>query len=580
MLILGIGSFLEHDPAAALLADGRVVAAAEEERFSRRKHARRELPVRAAAYCLNEAGVSGADVDLVAVPWSEAAYYRHLWRFVRRTWRTKPSHAVKAVTKARARNVEKRRWVAETLRSVGIDPAGVEIAWVEHHIAHASSAFHLSGFHEAAILTLDGKGEFTATLSARGRPDGRIEVVDEVLNPDSLGLFYATLTQFLGFEAHDGEFKVMGMAAYGDAARAPDLAPLLAIDPATGDYRVNDDLVWVRRAKRYEGRRFSRALVDLLGCPPREGDEIDQPYIHIAAAAQRRLEEAALALLETRLARDLERHGSLCLAGGCALNVRMNQRLLAHPLVRRVFVQPAAHDAGTALGAATAAAVARGERVEPMAHAYLGPAFAPDACRRALEAAGLAFREPPDLVDAVARLLAAGEVVAWFQGRLEWGPRALGARSILAHPGRPGTADRINADVKLRERWRPFCPSVLAERAAEVLGSAHPAPFMTLSFDVPSSWRDRIGETVHVDGTARPQVVDAATSPLYHRLIARFEQLTGLPAVLNTSFNRRGEPVVCTPEDALATFLGSGLRLLAIGPYLVDRRIDGGADAR
>jgi carbamoyltransferase len=203
-----------------------------------------------------------------------------------------------------------------------------------------------------------------------------------------------------------------------------------------------------------------------------------------------------------------------------------------------------------------------------MTHAYLGPAFSAPACRAALESADLSFEEPADLVGTVAERLAAGEVVAWFQGRMEFGPRALGARSILAHPGRPGTADRVNAEIKLRERWRPFCPSVLAERAPEVLGSAHPAPFMTLSFAVPSAWRTRIGETVHVDGTARPQTVTAEASPLYHRLIRRFEELTGLPAVLNTSLNRRGEPIVCTPEDAVAMFLGSGLGWLAIGPYL------------
>jgi carbamoyltransferase len=565
--VLGIGSLLDHDPSAALVVDGRLVAAAEEERFCREKHARRRFPLEAARYCLREAGLAPEDVEVVAVPWSERAYRRHMWAYARRAAFSKPSHAWKAIAKAGERNREKRDMLARGLRDLGIDPARVEVDWVEHHLAHASSAYHLSGFDEAAILTIDGKGEFTATMLARGR-GAAIERIHEILNPDSLGLFYATITEFLGFESHDGEFKVMGMAAYGDPARV-DLGALISSDGR--GYRVNDDLVWVRRGKRVKGRRYSARLVEMLGAPPRERDDQLEPYVHIAAAAQRTLEAIVLRLVDAWLAPDLARHGTLCLAGGCALNVRMNQRLLAHPLVKRIFVQPAANDAGTALGAATFAATARGTRLEPMRHCYLGPAFDAAACRQALEAAGLPFEEPGDIAEAVAERLAAGDVVAWFQGRMEFGPRALGARSILAHPGLAGMADRINAQVKFRERWRPFCPSLLPARAARVLGSAHPAPFMTLSFDAAPDWRERISEAVHVDGTVRPQVVDPEAHPLYHRVLERFEARTGLPAVINTSLNRRGEPLVCTPEDAVRMFRGCALERLAIGPYLARR---------
>jgi carbamoyltransferase len=563
-VILGVGSLMDHDPSAALLVEGRLVAAAEEERFCREKHARRRFPLEAARYCLADAGLAPRDVEVVAVPWSERAYRRHMWAYARRAAWSKPSHAWKAIAKARERNEEKRRDLTAGLAALGIDAARVEVEWVEHHLAHASSAYHLAGFDEAAILTIDGKGEFTATMLARGR-GAAIEPVREILSPDSLGLFYATITEFLGFESHDGEFKVMGMAAYGDAARA-DLAPLLAED-GRGGYRVNDALVWVRRGRRVGGKRYSARLVELLG-PPREDDDALGRYADIAAAAQAALERIAVALVERHLAEDLARHGTLCLAGGCALNVRMNQRLLAHPLVKRIFVQPAANDAGTALGAASFAAAARGARIEPMRHAYWGPAYDRGACRRALESAGLAFEEPADMAERAAEILAQGSVLAWFQGRMELGPRALGARSILAHPGLAGMADRINAQVKFRERWRPFCPSILAARASEVLGAAHEAPFMTISFDVAKAWRERIGEAVHVDGTARPQVVDAASAPLFHRVIERFEARAGLPALLNTSLNRRGEPIAMTPEDAVRVFRESGLEALALGPFL------------
>lgn len=565
--IIGLGSLLDHDPSAALFIDGKLVAAAEEERFTREKHARRAFPLEAARYCLREAGLAPRDVEVVAVPWSERAYRRHMWAYARRTALSKPSHAWKAVAKAGVRNREKRDILARGLAALGIDAARVEIDWVEHHFAHASSCYHLSAFDEAAIMTIDGKGEFTATMLARGR--GReITKIREILNPDSLGLFYATITEFLGFESHDGEFKVMGMAAYGDATRV-DLSPLVSFAAREGAYRVNDDLVWVRKGRRVGAKRYSAGLVRLLGPARAEGeDALESRHADVAAAAQRTLEEIALALVDAHLAEDLARHGTLCLAGGCALNVRMNQRLLSHPLVKRIFVQPAANDAGTALGAASFAAAARGARVEPMRHCYLGPSYEAADCRRALERAGLAFEEPADLADRAAALLAAGQVLGWFQGRMELGPRALGARSILAHPGLAGIADRVNAQVKFRERWRPFCPSVLAARAAEVLGSAHPAPFMTISFDVAKPWRERIREAVHVDGTVRPHVVDGAANPLYERLLERFAARTGLPAVINTSLNRRGEPIVMTPEEAVRMFVESGLERLAIGPFI------------
>lgn len=284
--------------------------------------------------------------------------------------------------------------------------------------------------------------------------------------------------------------------------------------------------------------------------------------MHVAAAAQRVLEQATVALIEHHLGDVLRRTRRLVMVGGVGLNVALNRTLMEHPLVDELFVPPNPGDAGTALGAAALVAAERGDRVAPLVHAALGPCFTEKEIREELDGVRLPYTVVGDASEAAAALLASGEIVAWFQGRAEWGPRALGQRSILGHPGLRGTADEINARIKYRERWRPFCPSVLAERSAEFLGSRHPSPFMTLSFRVPEVWRARTPEVVHVDGTVRPQVVTADASPRYHALLRAFEARTGLPCVINTSLNRRGEPMVTAPRDALAMFFGSGLEHL------------------
>lgn len=566
MIILGLGAPFLHDSAAALLVDGKIAAAVEEERFSRNKHAIRALPIAAAHYCLEVAGVQPSDVQVVAFPWSAESYRRQRWRYIRRCLRGRTSRAWKALTRGRAESRERERRVAETLRAVGIDPAGVEVVYVDHHQAHASSCYHLSGFKDAAIMSIDGAGEFTSTLLAEG-VDGEIRTLFEVVEPDSLGFFYATVTEYLGFERNDGEYKVMGMASYGDASKV-DIRPLIRRHGA--GFRVGDDYVWALRRHRHRvDKRYSSRLVELWG-PPREGDELDEASVHIAAATQRALEEIVIGLMETHLSQALERRGGrLCLAGGCALNVAMNQKLLAHPLVNQLFVQPAAHDAGTPLGAATWAAVQRGETVQPMTHCYLGPAYGEPEIRALLERRSTPYERQQDPVELASALLEQGEVVAWFQGRMEFGPRALGNRSILAHPAKPGVADQVNQIIKFREKWRPFCPSLLASAGPDILGSDHASPFMALAFDISEAWRKRIPEVVHVDGTGRPQTVSQEQNPLFYRLLKRFEERTGLPVLLNTSLNRRGEPMVCSPDDALDMFYGSGLEHLFLGAFYI-----------
>jgi carbamoyltransferase len=416
-------------------------------------------------------------------------------------------------------------------------------------------------------------GELTSFMFAHGE-NGRIHKIAEIQKPDSLGLFYTSMTDYLGFQVNDGEYKVMGMAAYGDCSKV-DLSGIVEVNK--GDLRLDLDSVWSPRERRWQGRKFGVELVRRFG-PPREDEEADEPYIHIAAATQRIFEDAAVALIEYHLGDLLHRVRRLCFAGGCSLNVALNRRLIERPDVDALFVPPAGSDCGISLGAASYAAAARGERIAPMRHAYYGPAFETDEITAELESLRLPFRRVEDPAAEAAELLARGEIVAWFQGRMEWGPRALGNRSILGHPGRVGTADEINERIKYRERWRPFCPSILEAHASEILNTKHASPFMTYGFAVNPAWRARIPEVVHVDGTARPQVVSERTNPRFHRLIGEFYRRTGLPCVINTSLNRRGEPIVCSPRSAIAMFYGSGLEHLFLGDVYVSKRASRGEE--
>jgi len=566
--ILGIGCSSFHDPSAALLVDGEVVAAAEEERFSREKHAFGQHPVHAATFCLEQAGLRPEDIDLVAYPWSGQILKEKRWEYAKRAFPKAPSKALRSFTKLEKLQRKRVGALHETLIKIGIDPT-IETAFVEHHLAHASSAFHLSGFESAAILTADGEGEVTSTLMAEGLADGTITKLKEILKPDSLGLFYSTMTEYLGFRSMNGEYKVMGMAPYGDPSKI-DLREMLR--NTKDGFRCDDRRVWVSKKHRYQGMHYARAMVEELG-PPRTGDALREPYIHVAAAAQKMLEDTTLHLIERFLTEPLERNGGrLAYAGGVALNVRLNRKIIEHPLVNELYVQPASSDAGIALGAATYAAVARGQTLRPMVSAALGPSYSNDQVREVLDRFRIPYEPLEDAPSKAAELLAQGEVVAWFQGRMEFGPRALGQRSILGNPGVEGVSDEINQRIKFREKWRPFCPSVLKEYAAEIFDNTHDSPFMTFTFGVRPEWKAKVPEVVHVDGTARPQLVTPERAPRFDALLRAFHARTGLPVVINTSLNRRGEPMVCSPEDALAMFYGSGLEFLVIEDFLVTKR--------
>lgn len=572
MIVLGISGAVSHDPSAALFIDGELVAAAEEERFIRDKHAKGRFPYEATRFCLEFAGIKPEQVDVVSFPYAEIPLTSPArWHYAMRHWYS-PDRTLLGIFNGNRRFQRNMRQLHKLISDLNIGGGNVRVMPVEHHLAHASSAYHLSGFEgKVAILGIDGKGEYATTFFGYGE-NGRIHKIKEFYDPDSLGGMYGAMTEYLGFEMLDGEFKVMGMAPYGDPKRF-DFSRLIDYDRKS--FRVNTRLVNVIGPRRYKdkdgkGYFFSPKLIEWLG-PMREGDEIDDPYIDYAASIQQLLEDVSLGLIEHYLGDIIKESGKICFAGGVALNVKLNQRIIALPDVEELFVQPAASDAGTAIGAASYVANELGDQIQPLQHVYLGPSYTSEQCIAACEQHA---RKPKwgridNVAQRAAKILAEGNPLSWFQGRMEFGPRALGNRSILGAPNVPGIAERINEQIKYRERWRPFCPSILDRVAPEMLQTKHPSPYMTFTFDVAEEWKERVPEVVHEDGTSRAQIVTREVNPLYYELIEELEKLTGNGVILNTSLNRRGEPMVCSPTDALNMFYGSDLEYLIMEDILV-----------
>lgn len=557
--ILGISAFF-HDSACCLLRDGEVVAAVEEERFSRRKHDP-GLPWQAFRFCLESAGLMLDDLDAIA-------YYEDpVKKLGRQLWMAlHPS-----LPEARRRSLVSRLEPGEVERQLRR-----ELGWegpvdgFDHHQSHAASAYYFSGFEDAAIFTVDGVGEWATTTFGRGA-GADLELLEEVHFPDSIGMLYSTITAYLGFKVNSGEFKVMGLAPYGRPRYVRQMQRL--VDPgAHGQYRLCLDYFDFIGAERM----YSDRLVELFGHPPRPPEsEIEQFHKDVARSLQVMLEE--LLLRQVRHLHERVESSNLCMAGGVALNCVANGRLLREGPFERLFVQPAASDSGCSLGAAMLSHVRRsGElpgRRERMAHVYLGPRYRSSEVAELLAASeveALDFRGDEEaLLEAVAERLAAGKVIGWFHGRMEFGPRALGSRSILADPRGPEMRDRINALVKKREAFRPFAPAVLLERMAEHFDLDHPSPFMLETCQVTSSLH--LPAITHVDGSARVQTVDPRHSPRFAALIEHFARRTGCPILLNTSFNLRGEPIVCTPVDALRTFIRSRIDTLVLEDFVLDR---------
>jgi carbamoyltransferase len=568
MYVLGLTTMGES--AAALLRDAEIVACAEEERFSRKKH-HIGFPYRSAAYCLKEAGIGIGDVDHVAhywKPWVLGHRISHTLSLALKGLHLFEARARRGASQVRGHYLPMFTMPLKVRREFG--GGRFRFHYVDHHVSHAASAFYVSPFEEAAVLTVDGAGEDTTVLFGHGR--GRsIDVLRRIKLPHSLGQFYSAATNFLGFDMFAGdEYKVMGMAGWGEPRFYETLAREVLVKDAPGSFALDVTFLDHHLAKHHRYGERARAL---FGPPRRAEEEVAQRHYDVAASVQRAFEETLFHLLRWLHERTGSRN--LCMAGGCALNSVANGKIAANTPFERFFYQPASHDAGGALGSALHVRhglLGKERSAAAMSHAYYGPGFGEEECRAALDAAGVGYVKLEDerLLPRVAAALAAGEIVAWFQGRMEWGPRALGNRSFLADPRDAAMKETLNRKIKLREPFRPFAPSMLAEAAERYFGRATEAPFMITVFPVLEERRREIPAVVHVDGTARPQLVERSANPRYWALIREFEKLTGVPVLLNTSFNVQ-EPIVCTPEDAIRTYRGTEVDHLVLGNLMVSR---------
>ena len=558
MITLGINYSQMHDSSACIVRDGELLFAVAEERISRVKHDAR-FPHHAIRACLEFAKVRADQLDEVCFGWQTAGpVLRHDLKCY--------ATGQMPLTYLNGLNSTLHflsMWHQESGAkkfAQQFGPTRAKMRFVDHHLAHAISAYAYSGFDEAAVAVMDGRGAWEATSLWHGR-NGRLEHLMTIPFPDSIGFFYSGFTEFLGFTPNSDEWKVMGLAPYGK----PGVDLSAFIDVKAAPYRIHARQLAVNGASALAG------MPALLGPPRIAESEINDRHKNIAYAVQDLCETAMISVV--RLA--LEKTGcrNICLAGGVALNSKANGKIAASSMVDRIFVQPAASDDGVALGAALAPYLDNNGRLpnKPMRHGYWGPLFDDESIEAALQTYKLRCSKLEDPAGAAAELLSRGKILGWFQGRMEFGPRALGSRSILADPRDPEMNAKVNNAVKFREWWRPFAPSLKKEAANEYLESATDSPFMVLTAQVRPEKRAVIPAVTHVDGSARPQTVEKEINPLYWRLIDEFGKRTGVPVIMNTSFNLRGEAIVHTPTDAIRTFFSSGMDALVIGSFLVEK---------
>lgn len=588
MLILGLNAY-HGDASAALVVDGALVAAVEEERFTRVKHCA-GFPAHAIRYCLDAAGIKPSEIDHVAIAKDPKA------RLMR-----KAAYALKIPSLAleRLRAWKKFAGVKEEVsQALGVSPEEIraEIHNVEHHKAHLASSFFVSPFDQAALFSVDGLGDFASAMWGTGR-DSKIDVRGSTAFPHSLGIYYTALSQYLGFTRYGDEYKVMGLAAYGEPEYEEEFKKIVQLRPNHSadagepgftlglDYfvhhRTGPEMTW-REGTPSLGKLYSDFLVKRLG-PAREPQApVEKRHQNIAASLQARLEDVALPLMRRLYGQT--RQSNLCMAGGVAFNCTLNGKILQNTPFENLYIQPAAGDAGLAVGAAFYVwhQILGQPRSFEMKHAYWGPEFGEAEIRKALRAksgemernsdCGLRISEwsVEQVVRRTAAQIAEGKIVGWFQGRMEFGPRALGNRSIVVDPRRPEMKNILNQRIKHREVFRPFAPSILEERVGDYFTQSHPSPFMLMTYPVRPEKRQSIPAPTHVDGTGRLQTVNREQNPLYWQLIKEFEKITGVPVLLNTSFNDN-EPVVCRIEEALDCFTRTRMDVLVIGNYLIER---------
>jgi len=547
--VLGITDF--HDTSATLLQDGKIIAAAEEERFVRVKHAHGFFPYNAIKFCLSKANIKPSDIDYVG-------YFLNPIKFL-------PSIVPNLTIFGSFKN-----WLKDTysilpikqrfllrLRKTGIKPK--KIFYVEHHMCHAASTAMLSGFKKSMVLTLDGRGEHITT-GAWLYNNGDFELLFNKKFPDSIGYLYQFVTEYLGFKPNDAEWKVMGLAPYGTPKF--NLSKLIKIKK-NGDFKLN------RRYFPYFGCYKVSQFAKDVRVPQRVPESnLTEFHKNMAASIQKVTEDLAIKLLEHLIS--VSGTKNLCIAGGVGLNCKMNKKLRETGLIDHIFIQPAANDSGTSLGAALWVCRELGIKTQDkMEHVYYGKGYSNKQIEKILKVCNLKYEPYDDIAGVAAKLVSRGKIIGWFQGRFEFGPRALGNRSIIADPRFAKIKDRVNAVVKYREPWRPFAPSILAEDMDKYLEDPYPSPFMILTFN--AKRKDEIPAVVHIDSTTRPQTVERKTNPIYHKLISDFKKITGVPVIFNTSFNVRGQPIVNTPHEALQTFFTTGMDALVLGNYLIKK---------
>ena len=583
MNILGINAY-HGNASAALVCDGKLVAAVEEERFNRVKYAA-GFPAAAIRYCLKEAGITLADLDHVAVPRNPYARLGTKLFYALRM----PSFA-----RERAKVISKFTGIPVALAGAfDADPAKIAAKFhrVEHHQAHLASTYFVSPFENAALLSADGLGDFASSMWGLGSGN-RMRIDGAIAFPHSLGLYYSAVTQYLGFLKFGDEYKVMGLAAYGQPAYLESFRDILHFNPNGGDFgfklgldyfthhRTGPEMSWADSDQTPTlGKMFSDAMPRLLKAPARQPEEpLEQRHHDMAATLQARLEEVYLGMLKKLATKTGAK--AVCLAGGVAFNCVANGKIFDATPFEQVYVHPAAGDAGLAVGAAYYVwhQILGKPRSFVLEHAYWGPGYSPAEVQSAVQASsvsrgGHTITELPEeeLLRQTASIIADGKILGWYQGRAEWGPRALGNRSIVADPRRPEMKEILNQRIKHREIFRPFAPSILAEKTGEWFEKSYPSPFMNLAYSVLPAKRDKIPAPTHVDGTGRLQTVAQQANPRYYALIREFERQTGVPVVLNTSFNDN-EPIVCRPEEALDCYLRTQMDALVLGNFLITRQ--------
>ncbi len=547
MYILGITAPISWNNAAALIQDGNVIAAAEEERFNRVKHAPRTPPIEAIKFCLDFAKIDLSQVDTIAVGFKSPLAYLPIsqWTELRRGSVPNAIAQFGAVAEYAILLQKLKRQLAQIYGEI---PPTLKWEFIPHHIAHAASAYYVSGFDKANIISLDGNGEDDCGLLAYGQPSG-IDPIHKLSLSDSIGELFGTCTDILGFRKHSDEGKTMGLAAFGSPQYLKDV-----VNFKNGAFTLK--------------KGYANELWKEFGPRRPQEEALNERHKDLAASVQSVTEQVGVHLAQGL--KNKTKSANFCLAGGVALNCDMNAQILLKGVAENIFVQPAAHDAGTALGAAYEVYVRRGGRSNfVMDHASWGPEYTNEEIEHVLRESKLEYTHHRNIEEVAAESLKNAKILGWFQGRMEWGPRALGNRSILANPAIPQMKEKVNREVKHRENWRPFAPAILAEEVKNYADGAYPSPFMLLFFHVFKEKQKDLAAGIHIDGTARVQSVTEKANPTFYRLLQEMQKKTGVPSVVNTSFNDRGEPIVMSPRHAVRTFFATGLDELFIGNYRI-----------